>query len=145
VPCTVLSLAFFSTTSGIFVLDIVDHFINQFGILLVAVVSMLVIAWGVRALPLLAAHLNHGGSVPIGAWWRVLISVVAPLALAYVLVRALLDDLETPYGDYPQWMLLTFGWGAAVAVVVVGFAAARIPWRSGTSLTPPDDEQTGGR
>jgi NSS family neurotransmitter:Na+ symporter len=145
VPCTVLSLAFFSTTSGIFVLDIVDHFINQFGILLVAVVSMLVIAWGVRALPLLAAHLNHGGSVPIGAWWRVLISVVAPLALAYVLVRAFLDDLETPYGDYPQWMLLTFGWGAAVAVVVVGFAAARIPWRSGTSLTPPDDEQTGGR
>jgi NSS family neurotransmitter:Na+ symporter len=145
VPCTVLSLAFFSTTSGIFVLDIVDHFINQFGILLVAVVSMLVIAWGVRALPLLAAHLNHGGSVPIGAWWRVLISVVAPLALAYVLVRALLDDLETPYGDYPQWMLLTFGWGAAVAVVVVGFAAARIPWRSGTSLAPPDDELTGGR
>jgi NSS family neurotransmitter:Na+ symporter len=145
VPCTVLSLAFFSTTSGIFVLDIVDHFINQFGILLVAVVSMLVIAWGVRALPLLAAHLNHGGSVPIGAWWRVLISVVAPLALAYVLVRALLDDLETPYGDYPQWMLLTFGWGAAVAVVVVGFAAARIPWRSGTSLAPPDDEQTEGR
>jgi NSS family neurotransmitter:Na+ symporter len=145
VPCTVLSLAFFSTTSGIFVLDIVDHFINQFGILLVAVVSMLVIAWGVRALPLLAAHLNHGGSVPIGAWWRVLISVVAPLALAYVLVRAFLDDLETPYGDYPQWMLLTFGWGAAVAVVVVGFAAARIPWRSGTSLAPPDDELTGGR
>jgi NSS family neurotransmitter:Na+ symporter len=145
VPCTVLSLAFFSTTSGIFVLDIVDHFINQFGILLVAVVSMLVVAWGVRALPLLAAHLNHGGSVPIGAWWRVLISVVAPLALAYVLVRAFLDDLETPYGDYPQWMLLTFGWGAAVAVVVVGFAAARIPWRSGTSLAPPDDELTGGR
>jgi NSS family neurotransmitter:Na+ symporter len=145
VPCTVLSLAFFSTTSGIFVLDIVDHFINQFGILLVAVVSMLVVAWGVRALPLLAAHLNHGGSVPIGAWWRVLISVVTPLALAYVLVRAFLDDLETPYGDYPQWMLLTFGWGAAVAVVVVGFAAARIPWRSGTSLAPPDDELTGGR
>ncbi len=145
VPCTVLSLAFFSTTSGIFVLDIVDHFINQFGILLVAVVSMLVVAWGVRALPLLAAHLNHGGSVPIGAWWRVLISVVTPLALAYVLVRAFLDDLETPYGDYPQWMLLTFGWGAAIAVVVVGFAAARIPWRPGTSLAPPDDELTGGR
>ena len=41
VPCMIISLVFFSTTSGIFVLDIVDHFINQFGILLVAVVSML--------------------------------------------------------------------------------------------------------
>ncbi len=144
VPCTILSLAFFSTTSGIFVLDIVDHFINQFGILLVAVVSMLVVAWGLRALPLLAAHLNRGGSIPIGAWWRVLISVVTPLALAYVLVRAFLDDLEAPYGEYPQWMLLTFGWGAAVAVVAVGFAAARIPWRPGTSLAPPDDDPTEG-
>ena len=61
-----LSLVFFSTTSGVYVLDIVDHFINQFGILLVAVVSMLVVAWGVRALPTLAGHLNAGGSVPIG-------------------------------------------------------------------------------
>ena len=60
VPCAVISLVFFSTTSGIFVLDIVDHFINQFGILLVAVVSMLVLSWGLRALPTLADHLNHG-------------------------------------------------------------------------------------
>jgi neurotransmitter:Na+ symporter, NSS family len=47
----VLSLLFFSTTSGIYVLDIVDHFVNRFGILVVAVVSMLVVAWVVRALP----------------------------------------------------------------------------------------------
>ena len=46
VPCAVISLVFFSTTSGIYVLDIVDHFINQFGILLVAVVSMLVLVVG---------------------------------------------------------------------------------------------------
>ncbi len=148
IPCAVISLVFFSTTSGIFVLDIVDHFINQFGILLVAVVSMLVLSWGLRALPTLADHLNHGGSVPIGAWWRVLISVVTPAALTYVLVDGLLEDLETPYEGYPEWMLLTFGWGAAVAVVVVGFAAARVPWRPGTSLTPPAEEptseQTGG-
>ena len=89
-----------------------------------------------RALPTLAAHLNHYGSVPIGAWWRVLISVVAPVALTYVLVRAFLDDVETPYEGYPEWMLLTFGWGAAVAVVVFGFAATRVRWRAQTSLEP---------
>ncbi len=33
-----ISLVFFATTSGVYVLDIVDHFINRFGILLVAVV-----------------------------------------------------------------------------------------------------------
>ena len=38
---------------------------------------------------------------------------------------------------YPQWMLLTFGWGAAALVVVVGFALARVGWREGTRLEPP--------
>ncbi|QBR92824.1 sodium-dependent transporter [Nocardioides euryhalodurans] len=145
VPAAVISLVFFSTTSGVYVLDIVDHFINQFGILLVAVVSMLVLAWGVRALPTLADHLNAGGSVPIGTWWRVLVSFVAPIALGYVMIDAFLTDLETPYEDYPQWMLLTFGWGSAAAVIVFGFLAARVRWRPETSLDPvPDTTQTGG-
>ena len=137
VPCMLISLVFFSTTSGIFVLDIVDHFINQFGILLVAVVSMLLISWGFRALPLLADHLNHNGSVHIGTWWRVLISVVAPAALAYILIEGFITDVETAYEGYPQWMLLTFGWGAAAAVVVLGFLATTIPWRSETSMEAP--------
>ena len=143
VPAALLSLVLFSTTSGLYVLDILDHFVNQFGVLLVAVVAMLVLAWGVRALPQLQDHLNERGSVPIGAWWRVLISVVAPLALAYVLVQAFLDDLETPYGGYPGWMLATFGWGAALLVIVVGLAAARLPWRPGTSLEAPVQDAVG--
>jgi neurotransmitter:Na+ symporter, NSS family len=142
VPSAVLSLVFFSTTSGIYVLDILDHFINQFGILLVAVVSMVVISWVVRALPMLADHLDAEGSVRLGTWWRVLVSFVAPVALAYVLVQALLDDVEKPYGSYPQWMLLTFGWGAAALVVVVGFALAQVQWRHGTRLEPPYDATT---
>ena len=137
VPCTIISLAFFSTTSGIYVLDILDHFINQFGILLVAVVSMLVVSWGLRALPLLADHLNHNGSVHIGTWWRVLVSIVAPATLAYILIDGLLTDIDEPYGGYPQWMLLTFGWGMAAAALVIGFLASSVPWRPETSLEAP--------
>jgi NSS family neurotransmitter:Na+ symporter len=141
VPATIISLLFFSTTSGIYVLDIVDHFINQFGILLVAVVSMLVLAWGLRTLPLLADHLNDGGSIRLGLWWRVLISVVAPIALLYVLARGLWTDIETPYEGYPTWMLAVFGWGAAVAVIVFGFLAARMRWRDQTPLTDPESDR----
>ncbi|MGH3362784.1 MAG: sodium-dependent transporter [Nocardioides sp.] len=145
VPCMIISLVFFSTTSGIYVLDIVDHFINQFGILLVAVVSMLVISWVFRALPMLADHLNHNGSVHIGNWWRGLISVVAPIALAYILIDGFLTDVKTAYEGYPQWMLLTFGWGAAAAVIVFGFLAGSVPWRPETSLdAPPSAADTRG-
>ncbi len=129
IPAALLSLVFFSTTSGIYVLDIVDHFINQFGILLVAVISMIVVGWGVRALPALAAHLNLTGSVRLGLWWRVLIGLIAPAALIYILGQAFWTDIETPYEGYPTWMLACFGWGAAVLVMLLGYLMAPVPWR----------------
>ncbi|GAA6526030.1 sodium-dependent transporter [Intrasporangium sp. DVR] len=136
IPCAVLSLLGFSTTSGLFVLDILDHFINRFGILLVAVVSMVVLAWVVRALPGLQSHLNTDGSVPVRWWWIALVAVISPVALGFVLVREFVAVVQEPYGggDYPQWMLLVFGWGAALAVLVAGFLLARIPWRPDTPV-----------
>ena len=139
VPAAVISLVLFSTTSGVYVLDIVDHFINQYGILLVAVVSMLVVAWGARALGAIARHHNLTGSLKLGRTWLTLVSIVTPLALLYVLLDGLLTELEAPYEDYPQWMLNTLGWGSAAAVLVFGLLAARVRWRAQTSLDIPTE------
>jgi neurotransmitter:Na+ symporter, NSS family len=137
VPAAVLSLVLFSTTSGIYVLDVVDHFVNQYGILVVALISMLVVAWALRALTGLGEHLNVHGRPRVGTGWRVLTSLVAPLALAVVLVFALDEDLDAPYEDYPTWLLMGFGWLLVVALPVVGFVVARLPWRAGTHLDGP--------
>ena len=138
-PSALLSLAFFSTTSGVYVLDIVDHFINRYGILVVAVASMLAVTWLARALGVLADHMNSTGSVPLGAWWKVLIGAVTPVVLVVVLVSELIGDLGTPYEGYPTWMLWTFGWGMAIGVLAVALLASRIRWRPQTSLEPPED------
>lgn len=137
VPAAVLSLVLFSTTSGIYVLDVVDHFVNQYGILVVALVSMLVVAWVVRALPALGAHLNVHGRPRVGTGWRLLTSVVAPAGLAVVFVLALRADLAAPYEDYPAWLLVALGWVLVVALPLVGFLLARLPWRAGTHLDGP--------
>ncbi|WP_141012538.1 sodium-dependent transporter [Nocardioides sambongensis] len=146
-PAALVSLVLFSTTSGVYVLDIADHFINQFGILLVAVVSMVVVAWVLRALPLLADHLNLTGSVHLGTWWRALVMVITPVALAIVLVDAFRTDVQTPYGDpsapFPAWMLGVFGWGTAAAVLVFGFLAAMVPWARHDALADPDPSPSG--
>ena len=137
VPAAVVSLVLFSTTSGVYVLDVVDHFVNQYGILVVALVSMLVVAWALRALPALAEHLNVHGRPRVGAGWRLLTGVVAPAALAVVLVLALRDDLAAPYEDYPAWLLRGFGWLLVVVLPLVGLLLARLPWRAGTQLDGP--------
>jgi NSS family neurotransmitter:Na+ symporter len=137
VPAALLSLVLFSTTSGIYVLDVVDHFVNQYGILVAALVSMLVVAWGVRALSGLSEHLNVHGRPRVGAGWRLLTSVVAPAALALVLVLALRDDLREAYEGYPTWLLLFCGWLLVVALPGIGALLARLPWRAGTHLAGP--------
>ncbi|WP_051218468.1 sodium-dependent transporter [Nocardioides insulae] len=140
VPIAVVSLVLFGTASGIHVLDIVDNFINNFGILVVAVVSMVVVGWVLRALPLLSGDLNQHTSVHVGLWWTLLIGLVAPVALTAVLIRSMIDTIQTPYGGdgyYPAWMLDVFGWGVAAGVILIGFLAALVPWRPGTSLALP--------
>ncbi|HWH30408.1 MAG TPA: sodium-dependent transporter [Mycobacteriales bacterium] len=137
IPAAVLSLALFSTTSGIYVLDVVDHFVNQYGILVVALISMLVVAYALRALGTLSQHLNVHGRPRVGTGWRVLTSVVAPAGLGIVLVLALRDDLDAPYEDYPTWLLVGFGWVLVVALPLLGLVLARLPWRTGTHLDGP--------
>jgi len=139
VPTALLSLVMFSTTSGIYVLDIVDHFINRFGILLVAVVSMLALSWVFRKTSVLRGHLNRDGSLHVGTWWQWLVGLVAPAALTFILVKEFMDNLDKPYGDYPGWMLNTLGWGVAAAVIVLGFLATLMPWREETFLGDPEE------
>lgn len=136
-PSAAISLVFFSTTSGVYVLDIVDHFINQFGILLVAVASTIAVAWAARALPDLAQHMNRTGSLKLGRVWYVFIGGITPLVLAFVLVNQLIVDITTPYEGYPTWMLLVLGWGVAAAVIVVAVLASLVRWRPDTSLSVP--------
>jgi NSS family neurotransmitter:Na+ symporter len=137
VPAAVLSTALFATTTGVPILDTADHFINRFGILLVAVVSVLVVAWAYRDLPDLRAHLNASASLHLGRWWAALIGVIVPAVLAFVLVREARATLAEPYGDYPSWLIASVGWGAAIGVIVVAVVLTVLPWNARTSLDRP--------
>mgnify|MGYP006176279003 CR=1 FL=1 len=139
VPAALISITLLGTSTGVYVLDIVDHFINRFGILLVAVVSMLALSWVFRKTSVLRGHMNRDGSIHIGSWWQWLIGLVAPAALTFILVKELMANIETPYEGYPTWMLGTLGWGVAAAVIVLGFLATLMPWREETFLGDPEE------
>lgn len=138
VPAATISVLLFATTTGVPILDTVDHFINRFGILLVAVVTVVLVAWVYRALPDLRAHLNVTTSFPLGRWWIVLVGGLIPFVLTFVLVQEVRDVLAAPYGGYPDWLVTFLGWGTALAVVLVAVVATLLPWSSRTPLDPPE-------
>ncbi|WP_347755976.1 sodium-dependent transporter [Agrococcus sp. ProA11] len=141
VPMAAVSIVLFSTTSGVLVLDIADYFINRFGILLVALIAMLSIAWGVRRVPSLAQHMNRYGSVKLGRWWVALVMVITPIAIAIMLVLEVGAAIAEPYGGYPAWMLGVFGWGAAGAALVAAILLSIPKWKSATPLEAPEHDE----
>lgn len=128
VPLGALSVFFLGSTTGLYVLDTLDAFVNSFGILAVALVSMVMLTYAFRQLPALRDHLNEYGSFKVGRFWIALIGGIVPLALLGLLVQDLIKQFSEPYGGYPQGFVNIFGWGMVVALVVIAWIIAALPW-----------------
>ncbi|MDO5751134.1 MAG: sodium-dependent transporter [Rothia sp. (in: high G+C Gram-positive bacteria)] len=150
VPLAIVSLLFMPTISGLYVLDILDNFVNIFGILAVALVGIVAVAYLVRALPVLSAHINRYSSIKMGKTWFVLLAIVTPLVLGYNLFISTFGDkgvAVTPYGGYPAEMLNVFGWGMVIALPIIAVIISLMPWSkdSRAAEQPPAPPIHGGK
>lgn len=129
-----VSLALFPTATGLYLLDTSDAFVNSFGITLGALVTVVVLAWFLRKLPLLANHLNRTSTVKMRRGWIALVAVVVPAALIYMVANEFITKIGEPYSGYPGWFLGVFGWGMAAALVVLAIVLTFVPWSSRSKL-----------
>ena len=142
VPMAVVSVALFSTTMGLPLLDVMDKWVNEYGIVAAAAVSTLVVAYAVRGLPTLRDHLNHRGTFKIGWVWMACVAVIAPIVLGVSLILSTISLLtaESTYEGYPGWFVLVFGWLMAIGLVVVAIGLSLIPWPAGSNLYKADSD-----
>ncbi|MDN5631739.1 MULTISPECIES: sodium-dependent transporter [Kocuria] len=138
-PLAVISLLFFPTTTGLNLLDVVDAFVNNFGIAAAALISVLLLTSGFTALPTLRDHINSVSSFKLGRTWMIMAGGVTPVILGYILIDQLTKTVAEGYNDMPQWFVNTFGWGMAVGIVVIAYLLSRLPWsrRTGDGFTSP--------
>ncbi|WBB59810.1 sodium-dependent transporter [Streptomyces sp. WMMC500] len=126
---TVVSVVAFANDGGLTLLDASDHFINQYGIVLAALVSVVVVAWVLRRLPLLQRDANATSAVRLGRWWQFFLGIVTPLVLGWMMVDSLRTEFDENYEGYPTSFLGWAGWGVAGGVLVVAVLLSLIPWR----------------
>lgn len=133
-----VSLLLFSSDNGVYFLDAADHFINQYGIALAALVLVIVVAWWLRRLPELQEHVNLTSAVRLGKWWLVCLGIITPLVLGWMMVDSLRAEFDANYGDYATDFLVKYGWSVAIGALVVGIVISLIPWRrTGGQPVPP--------
>ena len=133
VPMMLVSVILFGTTTGLPMLDVFDKFVNYFGIVAVAVASLIAIVANEK-LGLLGNHLNETSSFKVGFFWRLCI-VLTSGVLAFMLFSEGAKVFSEGYEGYPNWFVNTFGWGMSISLLVVAFFLSRLKWKSDTKLT----------
>ncbi|MEV0948870.1 sodium-dependent transporter [Rhodococcus sp. NPDC049939] len=124
-----ISLLLLPTTTGLNILDVLDSFANNIGLVGAALVATVVVAWVLRRLTTLEDHLNSLSSFKLGIAWRLFIGVITPAVLTYMLIDETIERIQDGYGGLPDVLVNTFGWGAQILVIVAAVLLSFTPWR----------------
>jgi len=139
----------YATQGGLYFLDTVDYFINQFGVAVLGLLEVVLIAWVFRKLGEYQNHANAISDIRIGWWWKVSLTIITPLILGYMMYGLFkqnflkLFDTETGnYSGYTDNMILYSGWTVAIAVFVVAIILSVMKWGRNPDLTIDEKEET---
>ena len=125
--CAVISISAFSTGSSLVLVDVIDHFANNIGIVAGGLMSIVLVTWFNRdKIPNLLAHSNRISSVKLGGAWIFMLTVITPTVLTIALGLKFIDLVKTPYEGYSSTILLLFGWGVVVFFGLGAFILSRI-------------------
>jgi NSS family neurotransmitter:Na+ symporter len=110
----------FSTQGGLYWLDIVDHWINNYGLAAIGLAEVIVIGYIFGAKPF-RKFINSVSEVKVGGWWDFMIMVVTPIILGATIVLSLFKEFSKPYEGYPQWALTAGGWIVVIGIFILSF------------------------
>ncbi len=133
----------FTTEGGLFWLDIVDHFINYYGLVVVGLLECIVVGWFFR-LDMIRKHLNKVSNIQLGVWWNWIIKFLLPAVLTIILVNQLTEEVTQAYEGYTWACLIAIGWNWVGITFLLSFIFAVQPWRSGAHLEKGRGEEHEG-
>jgi len=138
----------FATNVGLLWLDIVDHFLNHYGLITVGIVEALVIGWLYRTDKLKAHIVSNLGlsgthhkifNYVVLQLWMYCIRFITPVALGIAIVHSLIAELTTPYGGFPVSGVIILGVGWLLLTHIVAFGLSGLPWHGKTPAKDAPD------
>jgi len=121
----------FTTRSGYYWLDIVDHFMNSFGLVVVGLLECLVIGY-FYGTGKVRDYVNSKSEFSIGKWWDIMIMFVTPVVLGISVALEIKDRIFASYEGYPRWAEFAAGWAVVIALPVISLLLMRAKERRQT-------------
>ena len=108
----------FVTKAGYYWLDIVDHYISDYGLVTVALAECVLVGWLFGA-GKFRKYINDTSEINIGKWWEICIMFISPLIMGYFLISSLIKGILEPYGGYAGWANWAGGWAMMLGAIVI--------------------------
>ncbi|MDP5253684.1 MULTISPECIES: sodium-dependent transporter [unclassified Vibrio] len=112
----VISMAF-ATNGGLLLLDLVDHFANNIGIMTSCLVEILFMTWLLKIADV-RDYVNKVSDFTIGTWFELCLRFITPIILVFIVVTKFSVLFNEGYGGYD----LTLGWGMILALLIASIA-----------------------
>ncbi|WP_411197995.1 hypothetical protein [Vibrio sp. EA2] len=121
IVCTVgLALSMtFATNGGLLLLDLVDHFVNNVGILSSCLVEIILMTWLCK-LADVRSYVNKISDFSVGVWFEVCLRFITPVVLAIIVATKFINLIVEGYGGYAPFELMVLGWGLILALLITG-------------------------
>ncbi|UCD83527.1 MAG: sodium-dependent transporter, partial [Deltaproteobacteria bacterium] len=121
----------FTTGGGLFWLDIVDHFLSHYGLVVVGILECILVGWIFRA-EKVREFVNQVSNFRIGTWWNLSIRYFIPIILGIIIFGNLVKELSQPYEGYSWTSLILIGRDWLLITLIAAFFLARRPWKGET-------------
>ncbi|UCF71006.1 MAG: sodium-dependent transporter [candidate division WOR-3 bacterium] len=108
----------YTTRSGLYWLDIVDHFMNNFGLLVVGILMCIAVGWFYKHEEI-REYANSKSDFKIGKWWDFSIKYFTPIVVGALFITNVIDRVKAAYGGYSRVAEFLGGWLVIIAFVIV--------------------------
>ena len=115
----------FTTKAGLYYLDIVDHFVVNYGLVTIGFIEAVIIGW-LWKFDAFVDYLNEHSHIKVGSLFKVAIRYIIPVFLGFLLIWNVIHELRTPYEGYPIEALIWLGVVPLLLVPVVAWGIDRL-------------------
>jgi len=118
----------FTAKSGLHWLDITDHFITHYGLILVGIFECIIVGWIYKASKL-RNHINAVAPKSLSKLWDICILYVTPIILCLLMLNDFTGELKKPYGGYDGIAVLLIGPTWLAVALIASFIVTIFPWK----------------
>lgn len=115
----------FTSGAGLYILDIVDHYVNNYGVAVAGLIEAILIGWFFN-LESVRSYVNPLSDFTIGKWWNVCIMIITPIILGVMTILNIIQDIQNPYEGYPVAAQFLVGVIPIVLTVILALIFTKI-------------------